>query len=167
MLVSVQGIRDRPQRTNPPVSWLRMRFENNGSADVTFDPRSLELVTGTLEAFPFPDAPAGPIDLAPGQAASIMAYFPFPPGRNLDNLSLDSLHCAGACNSTIKLCLRLHTSSEPPPVLRPITSHVPRKPSRESFLQRMMSRARASMRPKMSAHWRRSAPLLGFHRFSR
>jgi hypothetical protein len=93
VLVSIIGIRraDTDQHRPPSID-LRLRFENNGQVPLSFDPASLDLVTGTLFPFSRPMvSPPTPIDLAPGQRAEASASFPFPPNTTPDRLNLNNL----------------------------------------------------------------------------
>lgn len=90
---SVIGVYLGDSHRGIPVSvQVQLRVENNGPATVVFDPRSMQLLDGTLMDFPQPflDQPA-PITLAPQQSVAVGAYFPFPPGRSYDNTDLNAL----------------------------------------------------------------------------
>jgi len=94
-LVSVIGLRKKDESAGlPPSVELRIRLENDGATAITFDPSSLELLAANLESFPAAAvAPAGRVQVAPGDAATVTAYFPFPDGKvpgpyDLSGLSL-------------------------------------------------------------------------------
>ncbi len=93
VMVSVIGIRrGSADNRTPDAMEVRMRFENQGHAAVTFDPHSASLVTGGLQSFDPPDAaPPQPITIAPGQTQSQTLYFPFPPGTLPRTMALDTL----------------------------------------------------------------------------
>lgn len=93
VLASVLGIRRAdPKHSIPESVAVRLRFENNGTSRVTFDPHSLELVTGTLQAFMPPiTTPSYPIEIAPGQRQEVNAYFPFPPNMTASQMNLQNL----------------------------------------------------------------------------
>lgn len=95
VLATVVGVRRADAKQDIPYSVaVRLRFENVGQSRVSFDPRSLEMVTGTLRPF---DPPVvrmqGPPDINPSERREVTAYFPFPPhttaaGMNMRNLRL-------------------------------------------------------------------------------
>jgi len=93
VLASVLGVqRPDPDRRIPFAIVVRLRIENNGTAPVTFDPKSLELVTGMLRTFGPPDVrPPRQIDLAPGERQVVTATFPFPSNSDPGNFSLSAL----------------------------------------------------------------------------
>lgn len=93
VMVSVIGVRRADEdRRVPPSIEIRVRLENNGPARVSFDPATLQLVTGTLQPFLPPMVrPPTMIDLAAGQTQTINAQFPFPPGANYRNTNIDAL----------------------------------------------------------------------------
>ena len=93
VLVSILGIhRGDPKHSIPYSVVVRMRFENIGQSRVSFDPRTLELVTGTLRSFPPPIVePPQPVELAPGQRRELTAYFPFPPNTKASQMNLKNL----------------------------------------------------------------------------
>jgi hypothetical protein len=80
VLATVSGVRNADESRRLPRSVeVRLRFENNGTVGVHFDPNSLDLVTGSLRGFEPPElVPPRVLDLAPGERTSITAYFPFP-----------------------------------------------------------------------------------------
>lgn len=90
---SVIGVRyDSPDEQLPACVEVRLQLNNNGPQTVTFDPRTMTLSDGSLSAFSPPILqPSGLVTLAPNQATSYGAFFPFPPGRNSDNTDLNSL----------------------------------------------------------------------------
>jgi hypothetical protein len=93
VLASILGVRraDPESRTSAAVA-ARLRLENNGPSHVTFDPNSLELVTGTLQPLPPPQVqPPTTLDLAPGQRQEVTAYFPLPPGADPNRMNLNNL----------------------------------------------------------------------------
>ena len=92
-LVSVLGVRNPdPERHIPYSIAVRMRLENNGSVPVSFDPHSLELVTGMLRPFGPPiTRPAYPIELAPGQRQEVTASFPFPRNTSARDMGIQNL----------------------------------------------------------------------------
>jgi hypothetical protein len=94
VMASVIGIRRGGSTANaPPAVEVRMRFENNGPANVTFDPSTLNLVSGTLQPFSKPEihGPKPVMQLAPGQTQTISVFFPFPHGTDLISMGLDTL----------------------------------------------------------------------------
>ena len=95
VLVSVLGVHNEDAHQGIPYSVVvRMRFENVAQSKVTFDPASLELVTGTLRSFLRPRVtPAGVMTISPGERKELTAYFPFPQDvaaadMNMQNLRL-------------------------------------------------------------------------------
>jgi hypothetical protein len=93
VLATIYGVRYADEsRRLPQTVEVRLRFENNGTAPIHFDPNSLDLVTGSLRGFEHPDVvPPRVLDIAPGERAAMTAYFPFPPGGgplDLQNLRL-------------------------------------------------------------------------------
>jgi hypothetical protein len=94
VLATIYGVRYADESRHLPRSIeVRMRVENNGTATVHFDPNTLDLVTGSLRGFEPPAlVPPRVLDLAPGERASMTAYFPFPRNDNgpvdLQNLRL-------------------------------------------------------------------------------
>jgi len=92
-LVSVLGVHKEDQQQRIPYSVVvRMRFEIVGQSKVTFDPATLELVTGTLREFQRPRVtPPGLVTLAPGDRKVFTAYFPFPPGASVSDMNLRNL----------------------------------------------------------------------------
>ncbi|HXE56036.1 MAG TPA: hypothetical protein VN541_23625 [Tepidisphaeraceae bacterium] len=90
-LATVLGIHQGDQKQHIPYSVaIRLRFENNGPSRVSFDPHTLELVTGTLMAFapPITEPPNATV-LGPGQRQEFVAYFPFPPNIKADQMNLE------------------------------------------------------------------------------
>jgi hypothetical protein len=77
---SVIGVRreDSEQRIPESVE-VRLRLDNTGSAPVSFDPRSMQLMTGQLVNFRVPMVRApSPIVLEPLQSTTVTALFPIP-----------------------------------------------------------------------------------------
>jgi hypothetical protein len=93
VLASVLGVHNADEKTGIPYSVVvRMRFENVAQSNVTFDPKSLELVTGTLRGFPAPVVrPGQPMNLAPGDRRELTAYFPFAAGASAPQLNMRNL----------------------------------------------------------------------------
>ena len=93
VLVSVLGVHNEDSHNQIPYSVVvRMRFENVAQSKVTFDPASLELVTGTLRSFSRPRvSPAGTMTLSPGDRKELTAYFPFPPDTGAQDMNLRNL----------------------------------------------------------------------------
>jgi hypothetical protein len=93
VLVTVLGIRrPDPDHHVAPAVDMRMRFECNGSEPASFDPATLELVTGTLRPFPRPYAtPPTPFELAAGQSQSVSVSVPFPPNTAPQQMNLNEL----------------------------------------------------------------------------
>ena len=93
MLATVLGIRREDSQRHIPTSVeIRLRFENDGNAAVEFDPRTLELVTGTLRPFGPPrTSPPQPTMIPPGQSRTVMALFAFPPGARPRDMNLSYL----------------------------------------------------------------------------
>jgi len=93
VLVSVVGIHNEDRRQGIPYSVVvRMRFEVVGQSKVTFNPASLELVTGTLRSFLRPRVtPAGVMTLSPADRSELTAYFPFPPDIGAADMNMRNL----------------------------------------------------------------------------
>jgi hypothetical protein len=93
VLASILGVHRADARRNIPYSVVvRLRLENSGQSLVSFDPATLELVTGTLKAFPPPQLrPPEVISLSSGQRRDVMAYFPFPPNATAHDMDLNHL----------------------------------------------------------------------------
>lgn len=93
VLISVLGVHKQDVRKNIPYSVvLRLRFENTGSIPVVFDPRTLDLVTGTLQPFePALPQPDLPVTIPPGRRITVSAKFPFPSGRTPSDMDLSHL----------------------------------------------------------------------------
>lgn len=93
VLAAVRGIRRANQKTDMPKSVeVRLRLENHGPSHVELDPGSLELTTGALRNFPAPRVqPPTPIEIAPGQQATLTADFPLPGGLPENSAELDHL----------------------------------------------------------------------------
>jgi hypothetical protein len=92
-LASVIGIHYEDRGAGIPFSVeARLQLTNDSAQTVVFDPTSLQLTTGSLVTFSPPlMRPPQPFALAPGQSATVEAYFPFPPGQDLNRTDLDSL----------------------------------------------------------------------------
>ncbi len=90
---SVVGVRYADQQQNIPASvQVRLRLDNTSSQSIVFDPRTLDLVNGSLMRFPPPLLqPVQPTNIDPMQSAVFDAYFPFPQGYSYDNTDLQSL----------------------------------------------------------------------------
>lgn len=87
----VTDVRDATGGT-PAAVEVRMRFENTGSENVRFDPRTLSLVNGMLQPFSPPAAtPATVFQIAPNTTQDVIVVFPFPSGQTPANFSLDNL----------------------------------------------------------------------------
>ena len=90
---SVVGIRRQDDQLHLPLSIeVRLRIDNNGSQQLWFDPRSMQLTSGDLIRFgpPLIDAESQLV-VDPGQSALITANFPFPGGKSYDDFDLSSL----------------------------------------------------------------------------
>jgi hypothetical protein len=90
---SVMGVHraDRDEDI-PQAVEVRFRLENNGPHTVTFDPQSLELMTGDLLGFDPPIVhPAHPVTISPSDVVMVDAFFPFPPGHSYHDTDMDSL----------------------------------------------------------------------------
>lgn len=90
---SVIGVRNEDRSANlPPSIEVRVRIENNSGGPVGFDPRTLELIDGSLVKFPPPIVrPDERITLQPKESLALSAFFPFPPGHTWHNTDLESL----------------------------------------------------------------------------
>jgi hypothetical protein len=93
VLAAVLGVHNVDDKAHIPYSVVvRMRFENVAKSTVSFDPASLDLVTGTLRPFPQPIArPAQPFTMKPGERRELTAYFPFPAGTSASQMNLRNL----------------------------------------------------------------------------
>jgi hypothetical protein len=92
-MVSVLGVRRADPDHNVPASVdLRLRFESNGTEPISFDPSTLELVTGSLRPFLRPSvSPPMPLQLSSGQQQTVTATFPFPPNSKPEQWDLNEL----------------------------------------------------------------------------
>lgn len=91
VLVSVMGIHQADQSVPLSVE-LRLRMENTGVAAATLDPRSMELVSGSLQPFDAPLVrPPQPLQVAPGQTGTMTTFFRFPAGSNFQTMGLETL----------------------------------------------------------------------------
>lgn len=92
-LTSIIGVHYENRSEGIPFSVeSRLQLTNTGAQTVVFDPSSLQLTTGSLVTFPPPVVrPPQPFALGPGQSATAVAYFPFPPGQDLDQINVDTL----------------------------------------------------------------------------
>ena len=110
VMASVVGIRrGDPGAKIPPAVEIRLRFENNGPVPVSFEPRTLDLVTGSLQDFqPVETRPSQPFQLATGQSQTISAFFPFSQGLHPGMMSLDALR------------LRWHVTIDGQPVMQTV-----------------------------------------------
>ena len=92
-MASVIGVRRADDKAELPACVeVRLRVEDSGTHIVKFDPRSLDLINGSL--WKFPPAIVRPpeiVTIRPGEAALIGAYFPFPPGKDWDDIDMESL----------------------------------------------------------------------------
>jgi len=93
VLASIEGIRRAdPDHNLPPAVVVKLKFENSGPSQITFDPGSLALETGSLRPFPRPQVqPPAIIDLAPGQRQEVTATFPLPPPGDTRAVDLGNL----------------------------------------------------------------------------
>jgi len=90
---SVIGVHraDRDQDIPESVE-VRFRLENNGPHTITFDPESLELMTGDLLAFETPIVhPAHVVTISPSDVVMVDAFFPFAPRHSYQNTDMSSL----------------------------------------------------------------------------
>jgi hypothetical protein len=93
VLASIVGVHYADDKAQIPYSVVvRLRFENVAKSTVTFDPASLELVTGTLRPFPRPLVrPAQPFTMQAGDRRELTVYFPFPAGISAAQMNLRNL----------------------------------------------------------------------------
>lgn len=91
--VTIVGVRYNDSDNHiPPSIEFRMQMDNDSYQNVTFDPMSMQVITGQLVRFPAPIVrPPTPINIGPGQSAYVTAYFPFPAGSSQDSMDLSSL----------------------------------------------------------------------------
>lgn len=91
-MVSIIGVRYEDQKEGIPTSFeVRIRLENDGSQEITFDPNTLEMTNSQLLAFGPPIVrPPGEVAVAPMQSGNLTAYFPVP-RHPPDEGALDSL----------------------------------------------------------------------------
>jgi hypothetical protein len=90
---SVIGVRRADSHEDiPQAVEVRFRLENNGPHSVSFDPQSLQLMTGDLLGFepPIVRSPQA-ATLASGDIAMFDVFFPFPRGYSCDNTDMRSL----------------------------------------------------------------------------
>jgi hypothetical protein len=80
VLMTVVGVRRNSTGIEHPASIeVRVRVENDSDEVVWFDPASLRLLAANLEPLPPAETiPAIAVDAAPGAAALVDAFFPFP-----------------------------------------------------------------------------------------
>jgi hypothetical protein len=93
VLATILGVRNaEPKQYIPYSVAVRIRFDNVGQSRISFDPRTLELVTGTLVSFPPAVVePPQPFELLPDQRRDLTAYFPFPANTTASQMSLQNL----------------------------------------------------------------------------
>lgn len=93
VLVSVTGVRQGDTSAgNPATIDVRMRLEDHGPATVDFDPKTAQLVTGSLQSFGAPRSqPVGPLHLTTGQTEDVTLSFPFPAGASPQNTDVGTL----------------------------------------------------------------------------
>jgi len=93
-MVSIVGLRLKDREADTPAGMdLAVRLENIDADRVTFDPASLQLLTGELR--PFANAivePAEPVELARGESANFRALFPLTAEVNATNADFDGLN---------------------------------------------------------------------------
>lgn len=80
LLVSatIVGLRTTHAKQHPETVEVRMLVENRTTQQVTFRPGSLELLGADLQRLPEPATdPAEALVLAPGQRATVTAFFPY------------------------------------------------------------------------------------------
>jgi hypothetical protein len=92
VFASVVGVRRGDEGANRPEAVeVRLRIDN-GKDVLAIDPRTIELLTGTLVKFgPVEPLPLEPLTLQPNQSADILAVFPFAPGAGTGNVDLSAL----------------------------------------------------------------------------
>jgi hypothetical protein len=94
VLMTVVGVRRRSTEIEHPASIeVRVRVENDSDEVAWFDPASLRLLAADLE--PLPPAVTIPeiaVDVAPGAAALVDAFFPFPGGAYPGGYDLSGLN---------------------------------------------------------------------------
>jgi hypothetical protein len=90
---TVVGIRTADKKQSIPESIeVRLRIDNNGSQAIEFNPRSMQLTSGSLFRFPAPILEsAGAVTVSSGESALVAASFPFPEGKSYKNLDLQTL----------------------------------------------------------------------------
>jgi hypothetical protein len=90
---TVVGVRTDDADDHIPASIeVRLRVQNNSTQDVTFDPRSMQLMTGELMKFAPPILGGQQaIPLPPNGSAVVDTYFPYPVGYDAGNSDLDAL----------------------------------------------------------------------------
>lgn len=71
---------------------VRFRLENNGPHTITFDPSSLQLMTGDLLAFEPPIVhPAHVVTISPSDVVMVDGFFPFPPRHSYHDIDMSAL----------------------------------------------------------------------------
>ncbi|HTW94264.1 MAG TPA: hypothetical protein VMD30_05705 [Tepidisphaeraceae bacterium] len=91
-MATVVGVVDANQKQGIPESVdVRLRLEDTGTDPISFDPRSMDLIDGSLMEFLPPRVQQTPVTLQPTEAASVDALFPFPPGYSASNTNMSSM----------------------------------------------------------------------------
>lgn len=93
-LVSVMGVHNADKHAGIPRSVeVRLRIENTSPARVSFNPRSMVLLSAGLVQFPDPILrPPGDRGLDPGQSAMIQAFFPLGEWETSERVDLSGLN---------------------------------------------------------------------------
>ncbi len=101
---TVEGVRRADRDAGIPFSVeVHFQLQNTAPEMMTFDPRTLVLSDGSMINFlPPAGVPVQPMSISPGQSITLVVYFPFLPGSDLDNMKMSPLTLAGPRRSAAR-----------------------------------------------------------------
>jgi hypothetical protein len=90
---TVEGVRRADRDAGIPFSVeVHFQLQNTAPEVMNFDPRTLVLSDGSMINFlPPAGVPVQVMSIAPGQSVTLVVYFPFLPGSDLDNMKMSPL----------------------------------------------------------------------------